>query len=59
MRDGSLSMRTFLELNDLDYSRVKSKMEQYLNWVVLLQSKTDPHDQDVRAEPKFLIPSVI
>ena len=52
-------MRTFLELNDLDYSRVKSKMEQYLNWVVLLQSKTDPHDQDVRAEPKFLIPSVI
>jgi len=22
MRDGSLSMRTFLELNDLDYSKV-------------------------------------
>ena len=34
-------------------------MEVYLDWVLLLQSKTDPHNQDIRSEPKFLIPSVI
>lgn len=55
MRDGALSMRTYMEVND-DYSTVRHKMESYTNWVAKLQTKQD-NNVDVRTEPKFNIPS--
>lgn len=32
-------------------------MDTYVKWVLLLQSKSDPHGESVFAEPKFEIPS--
>ena len=58
MRDGSLTMRTYMELMDFDYQKIYEKMDKYVYWVILLQSKKDPFGKDVRAEPKFEIPSV-
>lgn len=55
MRDGALSMRTYMELNE-DYQTVQHKMEAYTSWVSKLQSKNDGN-VDVRIEPKFNIPS--
>jgi len=56
MRDGALSMKVFMELNDLDYDKVKDYMTNYENWVRNVQRKTDPNGIDVRIEPKFTIP---
>lgn len=44
MRDGSLTMRTYIELNNGDYSAIKDKMSKYLDWVQILQSRKDPFD---------------
>jgi len=56
MRDGALSMKTFLEINDNDYDKVAEKMRSYVKWVTKVQGDTDPHGQSVFTEPKFTIP---
>lgn len=33
MRDAALTMRTFMELNDNNYDKVRSNMNSYLSWV--------------------------
>lgn len=55
MRDGALSMRTYMELNN-DFSSISQKMYSYTNWVQKLQTQQD-YNVDVRIEPKFNIPS--
>lgn len=57
MRDGALSMRAFMQINDFDYDTINSKMTSYQNWVHKVQNEADPNDIDVRVEPKFVIPS--
>ena len=61
MRDGGLSMRTFLRTwpNATAAQRafVMSKMDRYVQWVIRAQGQTDPHGIDVRTEPKFNLPN--
>lgn len=57
MRDAALSIKTFIEINDHDYSKVKDVMVSYTNWVAKVQNQSDPNGNDVRIEPKFEIPS--
>ena len=53
MRDAALTMRTFMEINDFDLSKIEAKMKSYANWVKLVQGKIDPQGFDVRINPKF------
>lgn len=53
MRDGALSMRIYMELNNYDLSIVEKKMKSYVNWVRIVQTKHDPQGYDIRINPKF------
>ena len=53
MRDGALTMRTFMEINDMDLTKIEAKMKSYVSWVKNVQGKTDPQGFDVRINPKF------
>jgi glucoamylase len=53
MRDAALTMRTYLELNDFDLSKVEKKFKSYVNWVRKVQNETDPQGFDIRINPKF------
>jgi len=60
MRDGALSMRIFMQINDIDNgisADVYTKMRAYAAWVSKVQNQPDPNQIDVRIEPKFEIPS--
>lgn len=57
MRDESLTMRTFMEINDKNLSKIQSKMETWTQWVLRLQNEPDPNGIDVRIEPKFFLPN--
>jgi len=57
MRDAGLSIKSWMDLNDNDYSLVKEVLEGYVHWVGVVQQKDDPNNIDVRIEPKFEIPS--
>lgn len=57
MRDGALTMRTYMEINDMDLTKIEAKMKSYVNWVKVVQGKTDPQGFDVRINPKFELPS--
>lgn len=46
-------MRTYMELNNFDLSKVEKKMKSYVNWVKKVQGETDPQGFDVRINPKF------
>ena len=37
MRDAGLTMRTYIEINDYDLSKVESKFKAYVNWVTKVQ----------------------
>lgn len=54
MRDGALSMRSYMEINGFNLSKVQSDMNSYVQWVVNAQSASDPNGIDVRTEPKFM-----
>jgi len=56
MRDGALSMKVYLDINDQDYDTVKDKFRQYVKWVKNVQHQQD-NNVDVRVEAKFEIPS--
>ena len=36
MRDASLTMRTYIELNDYNYEKIFKKMDTYVDWVIIL-----------------------
>ena len=37
MRDGALTIRTFMEINDFDRSKIDTKVKSYVNWVRKVQ----------------------
>lgn len=57
MRDAGLTMRTYMEINDFDLSKMQAKMKSYVNWVAMVQKKIDPNGFDIRINPKFELPS--
>jgi len=57
MRDAALTMRTYMELNNFELSKVETKMKSYVNWIKRVQSETDPQGFDVRINPKFELPN--
>ena len=57
MRDGALTMRTYMEINNFELSKIEKKMKSYVNWVRNVQGKTDPQGYDVRINPKFQLPN--
>lgn len=57
MRDAGLTMRAYMELNDMDLSKVQEKMKAYVSWVLHTQSETDPNGFDIRINPKFELPN--
>eukprot|EP00933_Yihiella_yeosuensis_P036884 TRINITY_DN306_c0_g1_i3.p1 TRINITY_DN306_c0_g1~~TRINITY_DN306_c0_g1_i3.p1 ORF type:complete len:515 (-),score=134.71 TRINITY_DN306_c0_g1_i3:435-1979(-) len=54
-RDGALSTHALLatagKLDDVD-----NHLQHYVQWVLKVQSQSDPHGIDVRTEPKYTIP---
>ena len=56
-RDGSLSMRAFMHINDFDLNTIYTNMESYLQWVLRVQNEKDPNGFDVRIEPKYNLPN--
>jgi len=57
MRDAALTMRTYMELNDMRLSSVEQKMKAYVGWVRRVQNQTDPYGFDIRINPKFELPN--
>lgn len=55
-RDGALSMRAFMEINDYDLKKIKAPMDKYLSWVYKVQSKISPFGFNVLIEPKYTFP---
>jgi len=56
MRDAALTARTYMELNDMNLSKVEEKMKAYVSWVNKVQKETDPNGFDIRINPKFELP---
>ena len=57
MRDAALTMRTYMELNDMKLSTIDTKMRAYVGWVKRVQGETDPNGFDIRINPKFELPN--
>jgi glucoamylase len=55
MRDGALTMRALQETAS-SFSEVEDSVKAYVQWVLKVQAEADPNDQDVRTEPKFMLP---
>jgi len=56
MRDGALTMRCLQDTNPGEFSDIEATVKSYVQWVLGAQNQTDPNDQDVRTEPKFMLP---
>jgi glucoamylase len=57
MRDGALSMRCLQDTNPGSFSDIEATVKSYIQWVLHVQSEADPNGQDVRTEPKFMLPN--
>lgn len=55
MRDGALTMRSLQETssNLTEYNYI---LDKYTQWVLKTHDDADPNNQDVRTEPKFMLP---
>lgn len=53
-RDGALSMRVLLDTQPA--SLTSGYFAKYVQWVLRVQNRVDPHGIDVRTEPKYLLP---
>lgn len=49
-------MKAYFEINDYNLDTVKTDMQQYAQFVLHIQSESDPHGIDIRTEPKFELP---
>ena len=56
MRDGALTMRSLQETNPGNFSSIETIVKSYAQWVIHNQNLADPNGQDVRTEPKFMLP---
>ena len=50
-------MKAFMEINDMDFNKIKKYMTAYTKWVLKAQAASDPNSIDVRIEPKFRLPN--
>jgi len=57
MRDGALSIKTWIEINNNDLDVVRREVDPYVDWVEIVQSKPNPNGIDPRCEAKFDIPT--
>jgi glucoamylase len=55
MRDGALSMKSYIDSND--FSAISTDVYAYIKWVMNVQHISDSNNIDVRVEPKFNLPS--
>lgn len=56
MRDGALTMRSLQETAS-NFSDVEATVKSFTQWVLHVQSESDPNGIDVRTEPKFNLPN--
>eukprot|EP00428_Durinskia_dybowskii_P064609 CAMPEP_0170364694 /NCGR_PEP_ID=MMETSP0117_2-20130122/5512_1 /TAXON_ID=400756 /ORGANISM="Durinskia baltica, Strain CSIRO CS-38" /LENGTH=509 /DNA_ID=CAMNT_0010619215 /DNA_START=1 /DNA_END=1530 /DNA_ORIENTATION=- len=56
MRDGALTMRCLQDTNEGTFSEIETIVKSYAQWVLHNQNEADPNGQDVRTEPKFMLP---
>lgn len=56
MRDGALTIRTLQETSS-NFTEVENIIKSYVTWVLNTDSMSDPNGQDVRTEPKFMLPN--
>lgn len=54
-RDGALSTHALLATAD-KLEDVDSHLQHYVQWVLKVQNQPDPHNIDIRTEPKYTIP---
>jgi glucoamylase len=57
MRDAALSMRCLQDTNTGSFSDIEGIVKSYAQWVLKVQNEGDPNGQDVRTEPKFMLPN--
>lgn len=58
MRDAALTMRTILRVNGSQlHVNDNGHVFHYVDWVLRAQAASDPHQMDVRIEPKFNLPN--
>jgi len=56
MRDGALTIRSLLETSS-NFTEIEGTIKSYVNWVLHTDTLSDPNGQDVRTEPKFMLPN--
>ncbi len=56
-RDGAISMRAFMKINDYNLTAITTNMESYIQWVIKVQNQNDPNGFDIRIEPKYNLPN--
>jgi len=56
MRDAALTMRCLQETSS-SFGDYETILKSYTNWVLNVQSESDPNGIDVRTEPKFNLPN--
>jgi glucoamylase len=49
-------MRTVQETAS-NFTSIETTMKTYVDWVLKVQSESDPNGIDVRTEPKFMLPN--
>lgn len=57
MRDGALTMRAVQETNTEGFGAIINTVKAYAQWVVHNQNEHNPNGQDIRTEPKFMLPN--
>lgn len=50
-------MKAFMELNDMDLSKIDAHMSSYTNWVNRVHSQVSPNGIDIRGEVKYNLPN--
>jgi len=55
MRDGALSIKDWMDINNNVLADVRGEIDPYVDWVEVVQHKPNPNGIDARCEPKFYI----
>jgi glucoamylase len=50
-------MRCLQTTNPSNFSAIEDIVRSYTQWVLNNQAETDPHNIDIRTEPKFELPN--
>lgn len=55
-RDGALSMKSYMFINDFNLATIQNDMNAYVQWVLRMHDKSDPNGIDIRIEVKYNLP---